>query len=245
MGSDGYISASGASAQLRDLDVVANNLANVGTPGFKRSHSVFRTALEASLQDLEGRAQPGAKASAYVSTDSVSHDFSRGSAQNTGAPLHAMIDGTGFFEVQTAAGLRYTRAGNFMVNRDGFLSTPAGDAVLGENGPITLTSSDAMIEPNGAIVDSLGNISGRLKVVDFENPHALVPEGESVFSATPEAGENAVDQAAFIPRSVEGSNVQSSKELAAMVMLQRAFETNLRAMQVNDETTQQLIEGIR
>jgi flagellar basal body rod protein FlgG len=102
-----------------------------------------------------------------------------------------------------------------------------------------------MIEPNGAIIDSLGNISGRLKVVDFENPHALVREGESVFSGTPEAGESTVERAAFIPRSVEGSNVQSSKELAAMVMLQRAFETNLRAMQVNDETTQQLIEGIR
>jgi len=245
MGSDGYISASGASAQLRDLDVVANNVSNVGTPGFKRSHSVFRTALEASLQDLKGRAQPGAKASAYVSTDSVSSDFSRGSAEHTGAPLHAMIDGNGFFEVQTAAGRRFTRAGNFVVNRDGFLSTPSGDPVLGQNGPITLTSSDAMVEPSGAIVDSLGNISGRLKVVDFEDPHALIREGESVFSGTPEAGEMTVDQPAFIPRSVEGSNVQSSKELAAMMMLQRAFETNLRAMQVDDETTQQLIEGIR
>lgn len=245
MGSDGYISASGASAQLRDLDVVSNNLANVGTPGFKRSHSVFRSALEASLKDLEGRPQPGAKASAYVATDSVSSDFTRGSAEHTGAPLHATIDGDGFFEVQTAAGLRYTRAGNFMVNREGFLATPAGDPVLGENGPITLTSSDANIEPNGAIVDSLGNVSGRLKVVDFENLHALVREGESVFSATPEAGEAEIDEPAFIPRSVEGSNVQSSKELAAMVLLQRSFETNLRAMQVNDETTQQLIEGIR
>ncbi|MFK7898691.1 MAG: flagellar hook-basal body protein [Myxococcota bacterium] len=245
MGSDGYISASGASAQLRDLDVVANNLANVGTPGFKRSHSVFRTALEASLQDAKGQAQPGAKASAFVSTDSVSSDFTRGSAEHTGSPLHAAIDGSGFFEVETANGLRYTRAGNFMVNREGFLATPSGDAVMGQNGPIALLSSDSMIEPNGAIIDSVGNVAGRLKVVDFENPHALVREGESVFRGTPEAAQvDAVDPG-FIPRSVETSNVQSSKELAAMVMLQRAFETNLRAMQMNDETTQQLIEGIR
>jgi flagellar basal-body rod protein FlgF len=245
MGSNGYISASGASAQLRDLDVVANNLANVGTPGFKRSHSVFRSALEASLRDAAGRTQPGAKASAFVATDSVSSDFARGSAENTGSPLHAMIDGPGFFEIETTAGPRYTRAGNFMVNREGFLATPAGDAVMGENGPIALTSSDAMIEPNGTIIDSLGNVSGRIKVVDFENTHALNREGESVFSSTEESGQIEVAQPAFIPRSVEGSNVQSSKELAAMVMLQRAFETNLRAMQVNDETTQQLIEGIR
>ena len=245
MGSDGYISASGASAQLRDLDVVSNNLANVGTPGFKRSESIFRMALEASLKDQNGLPQPGAKASAFVATDSVSSDFSRGSAEHTGAPLHAMIDGAGFFQIQTVNGLRYTRAGNFMVNREGFLATPAGDPVIGEDGPIEITSSDSLIEPGGTIVDSQGNISGRLKVVDFENPHALIREGESVYSGTEEAGEKEVEEATFIPQTVEGSNVQSSKELAAMVLLQRAFETNMRAMQVDDETTQQPIEGIR
>ena len=245
MGSDAYIAASGASTQLRDLDVVANNLANVGTPGYKRSESVFRTVYEAALRDADGDRQPGAPGSAFVQTDLVGTDFSRGSAQHTGSPLNAMIDGRGFFEIQTANGPRYTRAGNFIVNHDGQLSTPSGQAVMGDGGPIVIADGDARIEPSGAIVDRTGNVIGRLKVVDFENLHALEREGHSLFRAGEGVTAKPVVSPMVIPESIEGSNVQSTKELATLVMLQRAFEVNLRAMQVDDQTTQTLIEGIR
>ena len=245
MGSDSYISASGASAQLRDLDVVANNLSNVGTPGYKRSESIFRAVLEASLRDAEGALQPGATSSAFVSTDLIGSDFSRGSVERTGSTLHAIIDGPGFFEVQTPRGTRYTRAGNFVVNREGRLATPAGHPVQGDGGPIDIQDGAARIDPTGAVVDSTGNVVGRLKVADFDDLQALVREGESVFRASDEAGMRVLDANRFIPGSVEGSNVDTSRELATMVMLQRAFETNVRAMQIDDETTQKLIEGMR
>ncbi len=245
MGSDAYIAASGASTQLRDLDVVANNLANVGTPGYKRSESIFRTVYEAALRDAEGDRQPGAPGSAFVRTDLVGTDFSRGSAQHTGSPFHAMIDGRGFFEIMTKDGPRYTRAGNFIVNRDGQLSTASGQAVMGDGGPILIGDADARIEPSGAIVDRTGNVFGRLKVVDFEDLQGLVREGHSLFRADEGVVATPSVSPVVIPGSIEGSNVQSTRELATLVMLQRAFEVNLRAMQVDDETTQSLIEGIR
>jgi flagellar basal-body rod protein FlgF len=245
MGNNGYISASGASAQMRDLDVVSNNLANVSTPGFKRSQSIFRSVLEASLRNGDGGLQPGAKGSAFVSTDLVGADFSSGSAQQTGSPLHAMIEGPGFFEIQTDRGSRYSRAGNFLVNREGILATANGDPVLGQSGPIAIPDGNALILPTGEVTDQNGNIFGRLKVVAFANLEKLQREGQSVFRAGDEAGLSEIESPKLIPETVEGSNVNTSRELAAMVILQRAFETNLRSMQVDDETTQRLIEGIR
>lgn len=245
MGSNGYISASGASAQMRDLDVVSNNLANAGTPGYKRSQSIFRAVLEASLRDAEGRPQPGAPETAFVSTDLVGTDFGRGSVEHTGSPLHAMIDGPGFFEIQTADGPRYTRAGNFIVNRDGLLASPSGDPVMGEGGEIPIPDGNAKIDGFGGVIDSNDNVIGRLKVMDFDDPQKLEREGRSVFRATEEAGLQRLDRPNFVPGTIEGSNVEPARELAAMVILQRAFETNLRAMQVDDESTQRLIEGMR
>ncbi len=245
MGNDGYISASGASAQLRDLDVVSNNLANVGTPGFKRSHSIFRAVLEGALLDGDGRRAPGATGSAFVSTDAVGTDFARGSSDRTDSPLHAVIDGPGFFEIETATGSRYTRAGNFIVNRDGQLAAPSGFPILGQGGAINVPDGDARIEADGSVTDSNGNVLGILKVVDFANLQDLTRDGQGLFRIEEGAEALDVETARFIPGSVEGSNVEAARELATMVILQRAFETNIRAMQVDDETTQRLIEGIR
>lgn len=245
MGSNGYISASGASVQLRDLDVVSNNLANVGTAGFKRSDSIFRQVYEAALLDAHGDLQRGAPGSSYVKTDQIGLDFARGPAQKTGDPLHAVIDGRGFFEVMTANGPRYTRAGNFIINATGQLSTPSGQTVMGDGGAIVIGDSDARINPSGHVVDRLGNPIGRLKVVDFQNLQSLEREGESLFRASDADPGAPVAGPIVIPEMIEGSNVQSTHELATMVLIQRAFELNLRSMHVDDETTQNLIEGIR
>lgn len=245
MGSNTYISASGATARFRDLDVISNNLANVGTPGFKRSESIFRAVFEASLRGEGGRVQPGASGSAFVSTDGIGTDFARGSADRTGSPLHAMIDGEGFFEIETERGSRFTRAGNFIVNRRGFLASPMGDPVLGEDGPIVVPDGDARIEPTGSVIDRNGNVLGRLKVVTFENLQSLEREGQGLFRAPADDEGLPIDRPLLIPESIEGSNVEASRELATLVMLQRAFESNLQAMQKDDEMTQTLIEGIR
>lgn len=245
MGNDAYIAASGASTQLRDLDVVANNLANAGTPGFKRNESIFRAVYEAALRDAHGARAPGAPGATFVRTDEVGTDFARGSAEKTGSPLHALIDGRGFFEVLTPDGPRYTRAGNFIVNPTGQLSTPSGYPVMGDGGPIQIGDADATIHPSGNVVDRNGNAFGRIKVVEFQDVHGLTRDGETLFRAGEADAGTPVVSAVLIPESIEGSNVQPASELANLVMLQRAFEVNLRAMQIDDETTLNLIEGIR
>lgn len=245
MGNNGYIAASGASVQQRELDVIANNLANVGTPGFKRSESIFRSALESSLRNPEGRSQPGAPASSFVATAGVGTDFGNGPAMRTGSGLHAAIEGPGFFEVETPAGLRYTRGGNFVINREGQLAMPSGEPVMGDGGPITIPGGHAEIQPNGVLEDAEGNVLGRLPLHDFERLASLEREGLGFYRAGEGSGQRLVEEPRLIPGSVEGSNVEAARELATLVMIQRAFETNLRAMQVDDESTQQLIEGMR
>lgn len=245
MGNDAYIAASGASTQLRDLDVVANNLANAGTPGFKRNESIFRSVYEAALRDVHGERTRGAAGATFVRTDEVGTDFARGSAQKTGSPLHALIDGRGFFEVLTPDGPRYTRAGNFIVNTTGQLSTPSGHPVMADGGPIQVGDADARIQPSGDVVDRNGNVLGRLKVVEFEAVHGLTRAGESLFRASESDAGTPLVSPLLIPESIEGSNVQPANELANLVLIQRAFEVNLRAMQIDDESTLNLIEGIR
>ncbi len=245
MGTDAYISAAGAAARLQDLDVVANNMANVGSPGFKRNHSVFKAVLEGRLHDEAGRPAAGAPARAFVRTDLVGIDFAKGPVEHTGVPLHTMIDGPGFFEIETRRGLRYTRAGNFRVNLERQLSTPDGAPVLGEGGPITITDTRAIIDSEGVVQDGNGNVLGRLKVVEFGESQSLENDGLTLFRPELEAMPVPVTAPKFIPESVEGSNVETPRELADMVILQRAFETNLRAMQLDDEMTRHLIEGIR
>lgn len=245
MGSNGYISASGATVRQRELDVVANNIANVATPGFKRGESIFESALESSLRDARDRIQPGAPARSYVATAGIGTDFSRGPAQATGSPLHASIQGPGFFEIETQNGPRYTRGGNFVVNPEGLLALPSGEPVLGEGGTIAIPDGYAEIRPNGVVSDVEGNVLGQLALHEFENLDLLEKEGLGLYNPQPDSGKTPVEVPELIPGTVEASNVQPSRELAAMVLIQRAFETNMRAMQIDDESTQQLIEGMR
>ena len=245
MGNNTYIAVSGASTRQRELDVVAHNIANVGTPGFKRSESVFRSTLESSLRNADGRMQAGAPASAFVATAGVGTDYAEGAAERTGSPLHAAIDGPGFFEVETPRGLRYTRGGNFSVNRAGELALPSGEPVQGEGGPIAIPDGFAEISRDGSVNDSQGNLLGRIPVYDFGTFAGIKREGLGLY-APPEGGEKTVvPTAQLVPGSVEASNVQASKEMATLIQIQRAFETNMQVMKVDDESTQRLIEGIR
>jgi len=138
LGSQAYVATSGALARLRQLDALANNLANARTPGFKAQESVFEAVLQSTFRDTEGGLVPGAPARAFVAALPERSDFGPGPSTPTGAPLDVAIEGRGFFEVETPDGPRYTRAGHFSVNSDGQLSTSDGFAVSGEAGAYTV-----------------------------------------------------------------------------------------------------------
>ncbi|RIK98936.1 MAG: flagellar basal-body rod protein FlgF [Proteobacteria bacterium] len=242
MGSSLWVSLSGAIAQLREIDVVANNVANADTVGFKRERLAFESALETAVADLGVGRAAGAPGRVFAAQAPGGIDMTAGAIQRTGGDLDVAIAGDGFFEVQTPNGTRYTRAGAFALSPDGTLVTQNGDAVLGEGGPIGAGDGRLVIRANGDVVDGDETPVGTLRLVRFEDPNALEPEGANLLRPREGALPLDAERVELVEGALERSNVQPVAELAGLVLLQRAFETSMRAIQSDDETTQRLIE---
>jgi flagellar basal-body rod protein FlgF len=214
----------------RELEVVANNIANLGTTGYKGDGSVFQEFLmpNASAQGFQGND----RRLSYVQDRATWHNFAPGPLKETGNPLDMAIDGDAFFVVQTARGERYTRNGAFQLNAAGELVTSTGDRVLGDGGPITFqpTDSNVAVNPDGSITVREGGLStsdsarGKLRLVRFENVAQLQKDGTSLFTApngvTPEAAPASVK---VIRGAIEQSNVQPVIEMARMVEITRVY----------------------
>ena len=161
-------------ALARELDVVANNIANINTTGFKADGSLFEEFLSSSA-----RADGPAGRVSFVRDRGVWHDMSQGPIEHTGNPLDVAVDGKGFLVVQTPRGERYTRNGSMQINATGQLVTSDGYPVLGDGGPITLQPTDSQVSDQPRRhhqrarrhfnVDSL---RGKLKLVTFDNAAA-------------------------------------------------------------------------
>lgn len=239
-----WVGLSGAVARLREIDVVSNNLANADTVGFKRERIAFSSALESAVSDLGVGPAAGAPGRAFAVEAPGGIDPTAGALAQTGEPLDVAIDGKGWFEIQTPEGMRYTRAGAFVVASDGTLTTQAGDPVMGAGGPIATGDGHATVLPSGDVLDRSGAAVGRLRVVEFA-PNALEQSGGNLFAPRPDAAPpTEITDVRVAPGSLERSNVQPVAELAALVLLQRAFEVSVRAIQSDDESTQRLIEEL-
>src|SRR5438445_6201898 len=173
----------------RELEVVANNIANLDTTGYKSDGSVFEEFL---MPTASARAFQGAdRRLSYVQDRTTWHNFAPGPLKLTGNPLDAAIDGDAFFVVETSRGERYTRNGAFQLNASGELVTSTGDRVLGNGGPITFQSTDnnIAINPDGSITVREGALTtsdsarGKLRLVRFENVGSLQKDGNSLFTA--------------------------------------------------------------
>lgn len=199
--------------RMQIVDIVANNLANVETSGFKKD---FTQVFEEVVNE-EGATHIGVR----------SHiDMSTGVHQATGRELDAAIDGPGFFVVEFEGEYRYTRAGSFQVNADGEMVMQDGLRVLGgDGGPIVLENGPVRIDRNGDVYVNEG-VVGTLRVVDFDDPALLEKEGLSRFRWT---GENAGVRDAIEPRVMggylESSNVNPVMEMITMMDAFRDFES--------------------
>jgi flagellar basal-body rod protein FlgF len=214
----------------RELEVVANNIANLDTVGYKRDGSVFE---EFMMPIASARSFQGAdRRLSYVQDRATWHDFAPGPPKQTGNPLDAAIDGDAFFVVQTSRGERYTRNGAFQLNAAGELVTSTGDQVLGDGGPIVFQSTDnnIAINPDGSITVREGALStsdssrGKLRLVRFENVARLQKDGTSMFAApagtTPDAAPQSVK---VVQGAIEMSNVRPMVEMARMVEITRTY----------------------
>ncbi len=238
-----YVSSTGANARLRQLEIVANNLANSDTKGFRADQASFRDALAASLDGARAAGR-GSGLHVLVRTRGPAVRHQAGPVARTGGALDAAIEGPGFFAVQTPSGTRYTRAGSFRVAPDGLLATRAGYPVLGSGGPIAVGSRAVRIREDGQLVDPQGAPLGQLSVEIFDDPSLLTKEGENLFAAPRTAGRQRAPALTLIAGALEGSNVNPMQELAQLVVLQRAFDASMEALQADDAASQKLNQEV-
>jgi flagellar basal-body rod protein FlgG len=245
--------------------MIANNLANANTGGFKRSLMEVGSAESMQLYRIQtdpgqtpGSATRGVATSTPIGplgfgaqildTPAV---FDQGSLQQTGNPLDFALQGKGFFAVQTPQGIRYTRDGSFERNAQGLLTTQDGNLVLGQNGAIT-------IPPTGTVqVDSKGAISvsatvagqqavtqvDQLRIVQFSNPLKLRPEGANRFVDL--GAQPSVDTQTVVSQgALEQSNASVIRSMVDLITNERWFDANSKSIQTQDTANQMVIEQV-
>jgi flagellar basal-body rod protein FlgF len=211
------------------IDVIANNIANIDTTGFKADSAAFSEYLMPGASDSDFAGKDSRIS--FVQDNGTWIDFAPGAMQRTGDPLDAAIDGKGFFVVQTSRGQRYTRNGAFAINAQGQLVTSTGDVVLGTTGPINFapTDHDVIISTTGVVSVRDGNTTqsiqrGQLQLVDFDSPQQLQKDGASLFQAQPNANQKPIAPGTRIVQgSIEKSNVQPILEMTRMIEITRSY----------------------
>ncbi len=238
------VALSRQTALVRQMDVVANNLANVATPGFKSEAQVFTTV------PIRSQTFGAPHKLAFVQDFATARDFNAGPLTPTGNDLDIAIQGDGFFVVQTPNGPRYTRYGHFQLNAAGQVVTKQGFPVLSGGAPLAIDPDDGPVQIAGdgsvsANRTQGGNAPvayGKLDVVDFNNRDALKPE-EGVMFSTNEAPVQ-VAQPAIVQRMLEQSNVQPIKELTTMIWVQRSYESMQRFIDGEHERMKRAVNSI-
>jgi flagellar basal-body rod protein FlgG len=209
--------------QRRIFHLTANNLSNVQTVGFKKDVPIFHNVLNQVLDSL----QP-------IPEDGMKTVFDQGTIQKTGNALDLAIDGDGFFKVKTPSGIRYTRAGNFVLSKNKVLTNAEGFPIMGGKKEITLEGNQIVIEKDGAIkVD--GNEIDKIALVTFSDLNLLEKEGHTLFRLMTPTAEKGVEQSQTLQGYLEQSNVNTIEEMVKLIDSFRTYEACLKTIQSNDE----------
>lgn len=228
-----YIALSRQMALHRQMDVVANNVANMTASGFKAEALM----LEPVWSDA-GRGQQ----LAFVQDVGVARDLRAGPMTSTGNPLDLAIDGRGYFAVETAQGTRYGRGGQFHLSEFGELVTSAGDAVLDDGGAsltLPLDAGPIAIAPDGTVSTAQG-VVGRIGVVDFAHEQRLRKVGGGLYQA--DEPPLPAEGARVVQGMLEGSNVQPIVEMTEMMATVRAYQGTQRLLETHHELQRRAIE---
>lgn len=217
-----YAACAGLIARTQQLDTIASNLANASSAGFRGQKNIFGTVLAEAARHGNLSALNQATNS-YGILSGTQLDQAQGAITSTGNQLDVALEGPGYFKVQTANGVAYTRNGNFQVSSAGVLTTANGDAVLGQSGPITLARGVVTISPDGT-VSSGGTITGKLAVVDFKAPTVPVSRGNGYYTADA-TREGSATGTTIRQGFTESSNVSPVDGVVELIAAQRSAET--------------------
>jgi flagellar basal-body rod protein FlgG len=248
-----YSSAAGMQSQQLNLDVIANNLANVNTTGYKRTKIEFQDLLYQTERPAGAEAGAGNQLPTGLQVGhgsrpvATSRIFSTGELTQTGEKLDVAIQGDGFFEVQMPDGTRaYTRDGALKTAADGRITTSDGLVVQSGFQPVPVGTTSVSISPTGEVTmtGANGSQNFRVQLARFSNPAGLESIGRNLFRETQASGvaelgnpgENGFGELA--QGYLEMSNVKVVEEMVSMIVAQRAYEVNSKAVQAADEMMQ-------
>lgn len=241
-----YSAADGMIAQLACQDVIANNLANSNTPGFKRDIPVihsFSSQLSAAAANMTSfKNQTLTAPSNDPLLNSNYTDMTPANYKSTDNPTDIALDGSGCFCIKTQFGERYTRAGNFKLNAGGTLATQSGEEVIGTRGTIKITSTNWRIDNQGNIIEN-NNITNSLKLVDF-NGKQIGHMGDNMFNASSSVQPANMKNLTVRQGYLEESNVNSVKEMVNMISIMRSYETSSKVIQMEDQTLDKAINDV-
>jgi flagellar basal-body rod protein FlgF len=226
-------------ALRRNMEIIANNLANSSTAGFKREAPLF----EELLVPVENNDGTGASTEvSFVRDWGVVRDMTSGPLEQTGGTLDVAVDGNGMLVVNTAAGERYTRDGHLKLNEQGKLVTADGDAVMSDGGEIVIPpgESEIKIARDGTVSTRQGP-AGKLRVVSFP-ASALSKEGKNLYSANipPALAPNA----RVMQGMIERSNVEPVVEITKMIEVQRAYQHSTETLNATDDIIRRAVQRL-
>ncbi|MBI4367543.1 MAG: flagellar basal-body rod protein FlgF [Deltaproteobacteria bacterium] len=234
----------------RELDVVANNIANLNTTGFKSDGAVFEEFIGPTAR-ASGVSRADSRVS-FVRDRATWIDMSQGTIERTGNSMDVAIDGSGFLAVQTPRGERYTRNGAMQVNANGEMVTSEGYQVLGENGPIVLQPKDrnVTISADGTISVREGNNAktesqrGKLRLVGFERPGQLQKDGAGTFAAPQNLTAQPDTKSRVVQGAIEKSNVRAVVEMTRLIEVTRSYTQVATMLSQQDDLKRSAIEKL-
>jgi len=253
-----YTAATGMEAQQLRMDVIANNLANTGTTGFKRTRAEFEDLLSVTLK---GAGAPSAKGGASepgplqvglgVRTGQTTRSFGQGELAQTQNPLDVAIEGNGFFRIRRDNGEEaYTRAGNFRLDANGRIVTQHGEQIE-PSMTVPQDATELTIKTDGTVTVLVPNRTepiqlGQIELHTFVNPAGLSALGNNLFSQTAASGDPTrchpgQDGSGTLSQGMlESANVKAAEEMIDMITTQRAYELNSKVIQTADQMLQRL-----
>lgn len=249
---DGFKSATqGMMAMSVKQDVIANNLANASTVGFRKEGLIISSFTEIMDREVSGMEQASSETmsghqlqtNSDIMHRSATH-LNQGALKETGSAFDLALDdnGQGMFTIKTARGIEFTRAGKFRLNNEGFLVTPDGSQLMGHNGPIRADGNDFKVTDSGVVkVD--GKEVDKILVSVFENPEDMKRAGSTAFNAgTPRV--RASNDFRIKQGFVEMSNVNALQEMVSLMQVMRNFEANQKALSANDQRLQKAVSEL-